>query len=115
MSANGSIATVRSPALRWNAPGPYHSRRPLLLCCRSPPELYRARIESGGTGRGADRHAVPPRAIGVGPRGRWLDIVILATPQQRGAGRNQAGENREQERLMQPGADLRGGKVREER
>src|SRR5271166_229819 len=94
MSPNGSMNTVRSPSSRRKADCPYHSTCMLLLPCS----------------RG-DRFFVGSLAR----RLRLFTIVITPAPQQRRAGGDQAGDDRERERLVQARAERRGDQVREER
>src|SRR6185437_9610423 len=86
-SPNGSIATVLPSASSRNADWPYHSTSMCLLL-----------------DRGDETH----------PR-RLLGMLVAAAAQERRRGGNEAGEDRERERLVQAGAEGPGDEVREER
>src|SRR6202522_1946347 len=102
MSANGSIATVVSPAVRRKADWPYHSTCMLFLsgggwddCARS---VARRRSIRGR------------RSVRIGPglpvhgSAEAVGGVIFAATHQRGASRDQAGGDRERAQLAQAGA-----------
>src|SRR5271168_949674 len=87
MSPKGSITTVPSPAVSLKADCPYHSTCMSLSSNR--------RLTS---------------------RRQWLGDMVIATPAQcRGGRGHEAGEDREQERLVQPRAERSRDQMREER
>src|SRR4051812_16771764 len=91
-SSKGSMKTVAAPSLRRNADCPYHSTCMLLL------EVGRAQT-AGGRCDGA--------------LGRLVVVDHAPAAQQRGAGRDQAGDDREQERGVQPVLEGPGDEVGE--
>src|ERR1700689_1890550 len=109
MSPNGSITTDASAPSRENADCPYHSTRIALL----------SGCDSREGSRAIDGCALAPiprcRVVGARRRGDLLDVLVLAAAQQRGAGSDQAGDDGEQERLVQARAKRRGDQLRKER
>src|SRR6202050_1546192 len=109
MSPKGSIATDTSAPSSENADCPYHSTRIALLSGCDWREGSRA----------VDGRALAPiplcRVVGTRRRGDLLDVLVLAAAQQRGAGGDEAGDDREQEGLVQARAKRRGDQLREER
>src|SRR3954452_15836386 len=80
-SSKGSMNTVVAPSVRRKADCPYHSTCMLLL------EFGRAQTAWGGCDGGL---------------GRLVLVDHAPAAQQRGAGRDQAGDDREQEGGVQP-------------
>src|ERR1700722_393494 len=117
MSANGSIATVTSSAFSEKADCPNHSTRILLLLCHRATAGGRCQFSGPAATAAGD---------GESKRARRMDasfergIVVAArigrasATQQRRGRRHQAGEDREQEGLVQARLEGAGDEVREE-
>src|ERR1700690_739761 len=112
ISANGSIATVLSAAVRRKADWPYHSTCMLFLsgggwddCARSVARRRRSGAVRGSVARRCSVRIGPDLPV-TGGAGAVGGVILAAAHQRRGRG-DQAGDDRKRERLVQAGTKRR--------